>query len=460
MNITVSYRLIDYVLWHHARHPVGGTGGWRGELTVWSVHGDGRRLRDGEVVAPDERLSWPLTIGLGVQHVAAMFGATVLVPALTSFPATTTLLFSGLGTLLFVVITRNRIPSYLGSSFAFVAPLIAAGNESPAAQLGGVLVAGLLLIGVGIAVKALGVRLLESVMPPVVTGAVVVIIGLSLVPDATDKFGEQPLIALVTVAVITGCTVVARGLLSRMSILVGVLAGWITAAVAGGIDPGKADRLGASAWLGLPELQGPQFRPTVILLVIPVVLVLVAENVGHVKAVAAVTGRNLDGSVGDALIANGLATALAGAGGGSGTTTYAENIGVMAATRVYSTATYVVAAVASVLLSLSPKFGALIDTVPAGVLGGASVLLYGMIALVGVRIWQENRVDFAEPVNLTVVAVAVAAGVGNLSVTLGGMTVGGIGWGSIAVVAAHPLLRWLRRRGRGGSDLSARRPRG
>ncbi|WP_424185580.1 uracil-xanthine permease family protein [Actinokineospora sp. G85] len=421
------------------------------------MHGDGRRLRDGEVVAPNERLSWPLTIGLGVQHVAAMFSATVVVPLATDFPVTTTLLFSGLGTLLFLVITRNRIPAYLGSSFAFIAPLQAAAGETPAAKLGGVLVGGLLLMGVGVAVKALGVRLLESVMPPVVTGAVVVIIGLKLTPVAAGSFGEQPLIAVVTLGVVLGCTLVPRGLLSRVSILVGVLAGWLTAVLTDGIDPDKLDRLGAAGWVGLPQIQSPEFRPSVILLVIPVVLVLVAENVGHVKAVAAITGRNVDGTVGDALIANGLSTSLAGAGGGSGTTTYAENIGVMAISRVYSTATYVVAALVAVLLSLSPKFGALIDTVPAGVLGGISLLLYGMIGLIGVRIWQQSAVDFADPVNLTVVAVAVAAGVGDLKLTVGGMTVDGIGWGCLAVVAGHPLLRWLHR---GGEFTGGIRPRG
>ncbi|UVS80978.1 MULTISPECIES: uracil-xanthine permease family protein [Actinokineospora] len=412
-------------------------------MTLWSVHGDGRRVRDGEVVAPHERLSWPLTIGLGLQHVAAMFSATVLVPALTGFPVTTTLLFSGVGTLLFLVITRNRVPSYLGSSFAFIAPLLAAKESGLAVQLGIVLTAGLLLIGVGVAVKALGVRLLDSVMPPVVTGAVVLLIGLNLAPVATGSFAKQPLIAVLTLGVVLVCAVVGRGMLSRMSILVGVLAGWVVAALTGGLDAQRVDALAAAPWFGLPEFTAPMLRPSEILLVIPVVIVLVAENVGHVKAVGAVTGRNLDGSVGDALIADGLATSLAGAGGGSGTTTYAENIGVMAATRVYSTAAYAVAALVALVLSLVPKFGALINTVPDGVLGGATILLYGMIGLLGVRIWQANRVDFTEPVTLMVVAAAVVAGVGNLTLSVGGMRLEGIAWGSLIVVVLYPLLRKL-----------------
>ncbi|HVK22344.1 MAG TPA: solute carrier family 23 protein [Actinokineospora sp.] len=426
-------------------------------MTVWSVHGDGRRLRDGAAVAANERLSWPLTVGLGLQHVAAMFGATVLVPAATGFPVTTTLLFSGVGTLLFLLISRNRVPGYLGSSFAFIAPLVATRDEGVAAQLGGVLVAGLLLMGVGIAVKALGVRLLESVMPPVVTGAVVVLVGLNLAPKATEAFGHQPVVGIVTLGVILFCGV-ARGLVAQVSVLIGVLAGWGYAAVTGGLDDGRLDALAAAAWFGLPEMSGPVLRPSVVLLVIPAVIVLVAENVGHVKAIGAVTGRDLDGSVGDALIANGLSTALAGAGGGSGTTTYAENIGVMALTKVYSTAAYVIAAITAIALSLSPKVGALVNTMPDGVVGGATLLLYGMIGLVGVRIWLADRVDFADPVNLLVVSAAVVAGVGNLTLTIGQMRIEGIAWGSAFVVVVYPFLRWWR--GRGTTEVTERRPRG
>jgi uracil-xanthine permease len=414
-------------------------------VALWTVHGDGRRVIEGEVVSPGERLSWPLTIGLGVQHVVAMFGATVLVPTLTGLPPTTTLLFSGLGTLLFLLLTRNRIPSYLGSSFAFIAPLTAAREQGMSAQLGGVLVAGLVLVAVGIAVKALGVRLLESVMPPVVTGAVVVLVGLNLAPQATRLYQAQPLVATVTVATMLFAAVLGRGLLSRTAVLLGVLVGWLFGALGGALDADKLSRLHDADWFGFPALHGPELRPSVVVLVLPVVIVLVAENVGHVKAVGAVTGRNLDGSVGDALIADGLATTLAGFGGGSGTTTYAENIGVMAATRVYSTAAYAVAAVTAVLLSFSPKVGALVDTVPAGVLGGATLVLYGLIGMVGVRIWVENRVQFGDPVNLMVVAVALVAGIGDLTMTVGGIKLGGIAWGSLAVVLLHPTLRRMRR---------------
>jgi xanthine/uracil permease len=227
-------------------------------------------------------------------------------------------------------------------------------------------------------------------------------------------------------------------------VLIGMLVGWLVAAVTGGLDAGRLGAVANAAWFGFPQLTGPELRPNVVLAVLPVVVVLVAENVGHVKAVAAVTGRDLDGSVGDALIANGLSTALAGLGGGSGTTTYAENIGVMTATKVYSTAAYVVAGAGAIVLSFCPKFGTLLNTMPAGVLGGAMVLLYGLIALVGVRIWLDNRVDLLNPVNLMIAGAALVAGVGNLTVSIGGVALGGIAWGSLLIVVGHPLLRTLR----------------
>ncbi|MGX6512230.1 uracil-xanthine permease family protein [Rhodococcus sp. SJ-2] len=409
----------------------------------WELHGDGRQINAGAVVAPDERLSWPRTIGIGMQHVVAMFGATLLVPTITGFPVTTTLLFSGIGTVLFLLITRGRVPSYLGSSFAFIAPLTASAGSGPAAQLGGIVAAGAVLAIIGLIVKALGSRVIDAVMPPVVTGAVVALIGLNLAPTAVGSFEAQPLIGAVTLIAILMVTVLGRGLLGRLGILVGVVIGWLFAWITGGLAPDRVDALKEAAWFGLPELRVPTFELSVILLALPVVIVLVAENVGHVKAVAAMTGRNLDSVAGDALLADGLATTLAGAGGGSGTTTYAENIGVMAATRVYSTAAYWVAAVTAVVLAFSPKFGALVFTVPEGVLGGATLVLYGLIGLLGVRIWMDAKIDFTDPVNLTVVAAALVAGIGDLTLSIGSVELGGIAWGSIGILVAYPLLRRL-----------------
>ncbi|AKK11289.1 uracil-xanthine permease family protein [Corynebacterium uterequi] len=411
----------------------------------WTVHGDGKTLKPGAVVAPDERLSWGRTITIGMQHVVAMFGATLLVPTLTGFPVNTTLLFSGLGTIIFLLITGNRLPSYLGSSFAFIAPLSASQAHGMGAQLGGVMVTGIALILVGCAVHVAGRRVIDAVMPPAVTGAIVALIGLNLAPAATANVESQPLVAGVTLVGILGFTVLCRGLLSRLSILFGVILGWVFAAVTGNLADGAAEAVHAAAWIGLPEFTTPEFRLSAIAVTLPVLIVLIAENVGHVKSVSAMTGRNVDDLSGRALIGDGLATTLAGGFGGSGTTTYAENIGVMAATRVYSTAAYWVAALFAIALAFIPKFGALIFTIPTGVLGGATLMLYGMIGLLGVRVWMDNKVDLAHPVNLAAAAVAMIAGIGNLTLPVFGVPLEGIAWGSVGILVGYPILMWCYR---------------
>ncbi|MDV2416182.1 uracil-xanthine permease family protein [Corynebacterium tuberculostearicum] len=412
-------------------------------LKGWTVHGDGKRIAPGAVVAPEERLSWGRTIGIGMQHVVAMFGATLLVPTLTGFPVNTTLLFSGLGTILFLLITRNRLPSYLGSSFAFIAPLSASQQYGIAAQAGSILVTGLVLAAVGVAVKIAGRRVLDAVMPPAVTGAIVALIGLNLAPNAAENFASQPLVAAVTLLVILLATVAGRGMVSRLSILLGVVVGWIFAALTGNLGDDAVAAIDAAPWVGLPEFHAPSFNVSAIAVALPVLVVLIAENVGHVKAVSEMTKRDLDDLAGDALIADGLASTLAGGFGGSGTTTYAENIGVMAATRVYSTAAYWVAAFTAILLAFVPKFGALIFTIPTGVLGGACIVLYGLIGMLGVRIWMDNKVNFNNPVNLTAAAVALIAGIGNLTLTVGGVSLEGIAWGSVGIIVAFPIMKKL-----------------
>jgi len=412
-------------------------------LKGWTVHGDGKKIAPGAVVAPEERLSWGRTIGIGMQHVVAMFGATLLVPTLTGFPVNTTLLFSGLGTILFLLITRNRLPSYLGSSFAFIAPLSASQQYGIAAQAGSILVTGLVLAAVGVAVKIAGRRVLDAVMPPAVTGAIVALIGLNLAPNAAENFASQPLVAAVTLLVILLATVAGRGMVSRLSILLGVVAGWVFAALTGNLGDDAVAAIDAAPWVGLPEFHAPSFNLSAIAVALPVLVVLIAENVGHVKAVSEMTKRDLDDLAGDALIADGLASTLAGGFGGSGTTTYAENIGVMAATRVYSTAAYWVAAFTAILLAFVPKFGALIFTIPTGVLGGACIVLYGLIGMLGVRIWMDNKVNFNNPVNLTAAAVALIAGIGNLTLTVGGVSLEGIAWGSVGIIVAYPIMKKL-----------------
>ncbi len=422
------------------------------KLIGWTVHGDGKKIAPGAVVAPEERLSWGRTIGIGMQHVVAMFGATLLVPTLTGFPVNTTLLFSGIGTILFLLITRNRLPSYLGSSFAFIAPLSASQQYGIGAQAGSILVTGLVLMLIGFGVKAAGRRVLDAVMPPAVTGAIVALIGLNLAPSATANFQSQPLVALVTLVAIVAATVGGRGMVARLGVLIGVVVGWVFAALTGNLAEGTAQTIADAQWVGLPQFHAPEFHLSAIVVALPVLVVLIAENVGHVKAVSEMTKRQLDDLAGDALIADGLGTAIAGGFGGSGTTTYAENIGVMAATRVYSTAAYWVAAIFAICLAFVPKFGALIFTIPSGVLGGACMVLYGLIGMLGIRIWMDNNVNFNNPVNLTCAAVALIAGIGNLTLEIGPVTLEGIAWGSVGVIVVYPVAKWLYQRLGEGRD--------
>jgi uracil-xanthine permease len=416
---------------------------------VWKVHGNGRHVAPGDVVRADERLNMPAMLGLGAQHILAMFGSTALVPVLIGFPVTTTILFSGIGTLLFCLITRNRVPSYTGSSFAFIAPVIAAkAHGGVPAALGGILCAGVALFLVGLIVDRAGYRVIELLLPPVVTGAIVALIGLNLAPVAKDQFTAQAGIALFTLAAILLMGVALRGLLALMSVFGGVVAGYAFAGILGKVDWTKVHE---AAWFGLPDFTTPTFNGHAILLIVPsVLLVLVAENAGHVKAVAAMTQRNLDPLIGRSLMADGVATTLAGAFGGAGTTTYAENIGVMGLTRVYSTLAYIIAGVIAIVLSLMPKFGAVISAIPVGVLGGAVTVLFGMIAVLGARIWIEGRVDFRDPVNLATAAVALIVGAGNYTLTWGDYQFGGIALGTLGAIVVYQVLRRFRPAGPAG----------
>ena len=410
-------------------------------LLSWNLHGNGKSIKDGEVVKPDERLAWPLTIGVGVQHIAAMFGASFLVPIITGFPPSTTLFFSGIGTLIFLALTKNMVPSYLGSSFAFLAPIAAAqASGGMAVALGGVVATGVILALVGLLINAIGIGWVNWLLPPIVTGSIVMIIGLNLAGAANNNFKAAPVTAIITLAAVAIIGAVSKGFLGRISIFGGIIVGYAFAATQGDIN---FDGVKAAKWFALPTFTTPTFDTNAILLFLPVVLVLIAENVGHVKAVAAMTGKDLDGQMGNALLADGVATTLAGAGGGSGTTTYAENIGVMAATRIYSTAAYWVAGVGAILLSLCPKFGAVLSATPAGVLGGVGVALYGMIGVLGAKIWIENKVNFGDSTNLLIAATTLIIGIADMSWKLGDYSFGGIVNGTLVAVIGYQLLRAL-----------------
>ncbi|MEZ3161379.1 solute carrier family 23 protein [Microbacterium sp. BWT-B31] len=423
-------------------------------MPIWKLHGNGRTVEPGAVVKPDERLNWGATVAIGAQHVVAMFGATFLVPVLTGFPVSTTLLFSGLGTLLFLVITRNKLPSYLGSSFAFIAPVTAAtASQGMGSALAGIVAVGVLLAAVGFVVQFAGIGWIDRLMPPVVAGAIVALIGFNLAPVAWLNFQQAPVTASVTLVAVILFSVLFRGFLGRISIFLGVIVGYVVAVIQHEVDYTDVTE---AAWVGLPEFHIADFgNPgtwSVVAMFLPVVLVLIAENVGHVRGVATMTDSSVNQHTGRALIADGAATTLAGLFGGSGTTTYGENIGVMAATRVYSTAAYWVAGAVAILLAMSPKIGAVFNTIPAGVLGGVTTALYGLIGIIGIKIWVDNRVDFSRPVNQYTAAVALVVAIAGFTMQWGDFQLGAIVIGAAAALLIYHLGNLIARWRKTGAD--------
>jgi len=411
-------------------------------------------LQQGGVIAPDERLPWPQTAIMGVQHVIAMFGATVLAPILMGFDPNIAILMSGIGTLIFFVITGGKVPSYLGSSFAFIGVVIAATayagkgpNANLGVALGGIIACGALYTLLGFVVQVIGTGWIERLMPPVVTGAVVAVIGLNLagIPVknmAASNFDSwMQLVTFVSVALVA---VLTRGMLQRLLILVGLLvATLIYTALANGLGLGKpvdVSGIASAAWVGLPSFAAPVFSASAMLLIAPVAIILMAENLGHIKAVTAMTGKNLDPYLGRAFIGDGIATMVSGAAGGTGVTTYAENIGVMAATKIYSTAVFVVAALMAIAMGFSPKFGALIQAIPLPVMGGISIVVFGLIAVAGAKIWVDNKVDFSDNRNLLVAAITLVLGTGDFTLKFGQFALGGIGTATFGAILLWALI--------------------
>jgi NCS2 family nucleobase:cation symporter-2 len=360
-------------------------------MLSWKLHGNGKQIQPGEVVSIEERLSWPRTLGMGVQHITAMFGATFLVPIITGFSPTTTLFFSGIGTLLFIVITQNKLPSYLGSSFAFLAPVAAAKTSGgiPAA-LGGIVAAGVLLAAVGFIAKAAGTAWIDMLLPPIVTGTIVMVIGLNLAGAAKNDFMQGQRLGLITLLSIGVISAFFRGFLGRISIFAGLVIGYVVAALMGDVDFAGVE---AAKWVAMPSFTSPTFDGSAMLLFLPVILVLIAENVG-----------------------------------------------VMAASRVYSTLAYIFAGVGAILLALSPKFGAVLSATPAGVKGGVTVALFGMIGVLGARIWIDGRVNFANPVNLYIAASSLIIGISDMAWTRGDYTFSGIINSTVMAVFGYQIL--------------------
>ncbi|WP_103760546.1 uracil-xanthine permease family protein [Streptomyces sp. SM10] len=429
----------------------------------WTLHGDGKSLALGEVVRPDERLTWGRTAGLGAQHVVSMIGACFVAPILMGLDANLAVMASGAATILFLLITRGRIPSYLGSSLSFigVAAVIKTQGGDAATLTGALLVVGAVLFLCGAIVRALGARVIHAVLPPVVTGAVVMLIGFNLAPVTAGTYWPQDQWTALLTMLFTGfALVVLRGFWSRIAIFLGLAFGYLISWVfdrvfgkihspAGGteaVDHWRLDLSGVAKadWIGFPTFHAPSFSLSAVLVALPVVIALIAENAGHVKAVGEMTGDPLDDKLGTAIMADGAATVMATSVGGPATTTYAENIGVMAATRVYSTAAYWCAAGFAILFGLCPKFGAVVAAIPGGVLGGITVILYGMIGLLGAQIWVRSRVDLSNPLHLVPVAAGLIVGIGNVSLTLtDNFELSGIALGTLIVVIGYHALRAL-----------------
>jgi uracil-xanthine permease len=440
-------------------------------IFTWEVVHDGKTPPPGESVGPRQRLSWGRTAGLGAQHVVAMFGATFVFPLVMGLDPNLAILFSGICTILFLLVVQNRVPSYLGTSASFVASVAAIRGQGGDSKdvTGSILVAGLVLAAVGVAVHFAGAKWIHVILPPAVTGAVVMLIGFNLAPVVAGIYWPQDQwIALLTATFMVMAAVLLPGFFSRIAVFLALIFGYLLSWLADktfgqihsvtGADLTKAidhDRVSwtgvkAADWIGFPSgkladgvsvVHGPSFSLTFILLVLPGVIALIAENTGHVKAVAQMTGDDLDPYMGRAIGADGAATALASLFGGSPTTTYAENIGVMGATRVYSTAAYWVAAGVAILLGLCPKFGQIVSATPGGVLGGITVVLYGMIGLVGAKIWVENHVDFGNPVNMVGLAAGIIAGVGGVTLKItDNFSLGGIALGTILVIVFFHLV--------------------
>ena len=385
---------------------------------------------------------------LGLQHMFAMFGATVLVPLLTGLSVSTTLLCAGLGTLLFHLVTKGKVPAFLGSSFAYlggfsiVAPMLADADGNLTVvntkmlpyACAGVALSGILYLLVSLLISTFGIRRIMKFFPPVVTGPIIISIGLILAPSAITNCESNWLLAFVALGTVIVCNIWGKGMVKILPILIGVLVSYAVALVTGAVD---FQTIGAAAWFGIPlhkdsmglfAIDGSETFISAVFTIVPIALATMMEHIGDIAAISATTGKNYirDPGLNKTLLGDGLATAMAGLLGGPANTTYGENTGVLALSKIYDPLVIRIAAVLAIILSFSPKFEAVINTIPTGIIGGISFVLYGMISAIGVRNVVENRVDFTNSRNLIVAAVILVCALGFNSV--GGLTfaVGGV----------------------------------
>lgn len=389
----------------------------------------------------DKKLPILETIPLSLQHLFAMFGSTVLVPILFQVNPATVLLFNGIGTLLYLCLCKGRIPAYLGSSFAFISPVfMVLSKYSYEAALGGFIAVGVVFCIVGLIVKAIGTKWLDVLFPPAAMGAIVAVIGLELMPVAANMAGltaETPdmtaiTVSLLTLAITVICSIAFKGFLSIIPILIGVVSGYLIAMCAGIVD---LSNVANAPWFALPTIYTPEFNLDAMLIILPAALVVIVEHVGHLIVTGNIVGSDLtkDPGLDRSILGNGISTIISGCFGSTPNTTYGENIGVLAITKVFSTWVIGGAAVFAIILSCVGKLAAVIQSIPAPVMGGVSLLLFGVIAASGIRVLVEKKVDYNKPTNLMLTAIVMGIGVSTASISLGTVTLSGM---SLATVVA------------------------
>lgn len=376
------------------------------------------------IIGVDDRVPVAKAIPLGIQHFMSMFGSTVLVPFLTGLSPSLAIMCSGIGTILYLLVTKGKIPSYLGSSFAFITPIAMVAQSQGVGAVGGALiVTGLVYVIVAGIIKVAGTGWLDFILPAPVVAPVIVVIGLGLSAtaikmaffnggyDSGAPFNYEGFaVAALTLAVSIVFSTCFRGFWSTIPVLISVTAGYIASCFVGLVD---FQPVVDAAWIGLPTLTAPTFDLGAIILIAPVAIVIIIEHIGHLLVVGEVVGKNYNDMLPRSLLGDGLSTMLSGFLGGTPTTTYAENIGVMSATRVYSTQIFWYAGGIALLVGgFCPKIEALINSIPTSVMGGVSLLLFGLIASNGLRMLVSNRVDFSKARNLMIVSAVLVVGVG------------------------------------------------
>ena len=403
------------------------------------------------------------TIPLSLQHLFAMFGSTVLVPILFHVNPATVLLFNGIGTLFYLILCKGKIPAYLGSSFAFLSPVFLVLSEySYEAALGGFIVVGAVFCMVSLIGHAIGTSWIDVIFPPASMGAIVAVIGLELMPTAANMAGLTGentdatviFVSIATLAVTIFASMAFRGFLSIIPILIGVVAGYIIAFAAGIVDLSHVE---SAPWLAIPTIYTPEFDLRAILIILPASIVVIVEHIGHLIVTGNIVGRNLakDPGLDRSLLGNGVSTIFSGLFGSTPNTTYGENIGVLAITKVYSTWVIGGAALFAILLSCLGKLAALIQSIPTPVMGGVSMLLFGVIAASGIRILVEAKVDYNNPMNLLLTSIVMGVGVSTASLTIGTVTLRGMSLATVIAIILSVSFRTilaLRRQGQKESE--------